>query len=321
MAMHISVAAMKGGVGKTLTVLNLVGTIRKSFPNSKILVVDTDAQGNATKGFRVKLDKDAVTIYDVFMETATVREAIVPTYDDHIDVLPANVDNSYLEFDKMVRFKENILEWFVRLLKKYKDNLTKLMSVSSLKKLMTKSIDPTANYFNALDGKFDDISDDYDFVIFDTPPELKQVTSSVLSITDVVLIPFEPDLNSVDGVTHLISRVITLKDKYNPNLRIGGIVANKVTNTNVHAKMINSMMKYANRNRYHYFDTEIPRSIQFADKLIRNGMPITMSAPNNDFAQKFYKFFNEVNELGLLSKDGKVLKVEKQMYLGKEGED
>ncbi len=186
---------------------------------------------------------------------------------------------------------------------------------------MNNLIDPSANYFNALDGKFDKVMDKYDYIIFDTPPELKQVTSSVLSIADVVIVPYEPDLNGVDGVTHLISRVNTLKEKYNPNLRIGGVLANKVYNTNLHAKMINAMMKYTNRNNYHYFDSELPRSITFADKLVRNGMPITMSSPDNKFAQHFYKLLNEMNSIGLLSKTGEVLEIPQQLYIESDGDE
>lgn len=321
MAVGITVAANKGGVGKTLITLNLAGSIRKSFPDAKILVVDTDAQGNTTKSFRVKIKNDQNTIYDVFMGNATVEETIVHTYDNLIDVLPANADNNYLEFDKMEEFRDTILEWFVDLVKKFKENISELMTLEGLKKKMNKHIDPSSNYFNALEGTFDNVQDKYDFIIFDTPPELKQVTSSVLSIADVVLVPYEPDLNGVDGVTHLISRVNTLKDKYNPDLRIGGVLANKVYNTNLHAKMINTMMKYTNRNNYHYFDTEIPRSISFADKLVRSGMPITMSAPENKFSQNFYKLLNEMNEIGLLTKDGTILEIPNQLYLNLEEDE
>lgn len=321
MAVGITVAANKGGVGKTLITINITGALRKAFPDAKILVVDTDAQGNTTKSFRVKVGNDQNTIYDVFMGTATVEETIVSTYDSNIDVLPANSDNNYLEFDKMEEFRDSILEWFVSLVKKFKNNISELMTIEGLKNKMTNIIDPSANYFNALAGSFDNVQEKYDFIIYDTPPELKQVTSSVLSIADVVIVPYEPDLNGVDGVTHLISRVLTLKEKYNPDLRIGGVLANKVYNTNLHAKMINSMMKYTNRNNYHYFDTEIPRSITFADKLVRNGLPITMNDPSNKFAQNFYKLINEMNRLGLLSTNGITLDIPVQLHEDSEGEE
>ncbi|WP_265460400.1 ParA family protein [Enterococcus sp. HY326] len=321
MAMKISVAINKGGVGKTLITLNLVGAIRKSFPSSKILVVDSDAQGNLTKSFQVKVNKDDNTIYDVFMGTGTVKEAIVSTYDTQIDVLPANADNNYLEFDKMEEFRDNILSWFVALIKQFRENISQISSIEGLKKLLNKKIDPSSNYFNALEGAFDDVEQDYDFIFFDTPPELKQVTSSVLTISDVVIIPFEPDISSVDGVTQLISRVNTLKEEFNPNLRIGGILANKVYNTNVHAKVINSMMKYANRNNYRYFDTEIPRSIKFADKLIRRGMPITMGYPDNEFAQYFFRLVKEMNEYGLLDENGKTMVIPNNLLKESEGEE
>ncbi len=85
--------------------------------------------------------------------------------------------------------------------------------------------------------------------------------------------------------------------------------------------MINAMMKYTNRNNYHYFDSELPRSITFADKLVRNGMPITMSSPENKFAQHFYKQIIEMNKLGLLSKNGKELEIPHKLYVESDGEE
>ncbi len=50
-------------------------------------------------------------------------------------------------------------------------------------------------------------------------------------------------------------------------------------------------------------------------------MPITMSSPENKFAQHFYKLIIEMNKLGLLSKNGKELEIPHKLYVESDGEE
>ena len=60
----ITFANIKGGVGKTTAVVNIAYLLATEF-NKKVLVVDSDDQGNATKalGARDNFDPDTETLW------------------------------------------------------------------------------------------------------------------------------------------------------------------------------------------------------------------------------------------------------------------
>lgn len=77
MSRILAVANQKGGVGKTTTSINLAACLAES--RKKVLLVDLDAQGNATSGLGI--DKAALPrcMYDVLINNADLAEIIVPT--------------------------------------------------------------------------------------------------------------------------------------------------------------------------------------------------------------------------------------------------
>lgn len=86
MAKTIAIVNQKGGVGKTTTCVNLGAALKDQ--GLRVLVCDFDPQANATSGFGVDKTTATPSIYEVLINGADVRKAIVST--PYGDVLPAN---------------------------------------------------------------------------------------------------------------------------------------------------------------------------------------------------------------------------------------
>lgn len=85
----IAVLNQKGGVGKTTTVINTAAYFAKK--GKRVLVVDSDPQGNATSGIGLDKRQLAHTLYDALVDPSTVSSnMIVPSAVERLDVLPAN---------------------------------------------------------------------------------------------------------------------------------------------------------------------------------------------------------------------------------------
>jgi chromosome partitioning protein len=238
MAKVICINNNKGGVLKTTTTTNLAGVL--SSKGYKVLIVDADNQGNSTMSFGIEKDTLRTSLYDVLVGGLAPEDAILNVHNT-IDILPSNRELISFEFD-VIGDIESYPEPFT-LMKK---------SLSHLKR-------------------------SYDFILIDTPPSLGLMNGNVFTFTDHVLIPYAPELFSMDSLVEVVHVINDFKQAYNPNLKVLGVLRTLVNmNTNLHTGIIDETNKYAYENDIHIFDTVIPNTIQFSNAVSYYDRPATI---------------------------------------------
>lgn len=182
MAKVISFANQKGGVGKTTTCLNVSSYM--ALMNKKVLLVDCDPQGNATSGLGVSKSQEQNSIYNVIVGAVDIKNAIIHTKIQNLDIIPANIDLAGVEVELVyMEHREHVL-------------------------------------FKILN----EIKDEYDFICIDCPPSLGLLTINALTSSNSVMIPIQCEFFALEGLSQLMNTVRLVKKKLNPNLEIEGVV-------------------------------------------------------------------------------------------------
>jgi chromosome partitioning protein len=176
------VANQKGGVGKTTTTVNLAAGLAKV--GQRVLMVDLDPQGNATMGSGIDKRTMPLSVYEVLLESATVREAIQRTERCGYDVLGANRDLAGAEVE--------------------------LVGLERREKRLKQALA--------------DVAGDYDFMLIDCPPSLSMLTLNGLCAAHGVIVPMQCEYFALEGLSDLVNTIKQVHANLNRDLRIIGLL-------------------------------------------------------------------------------------------------
>lgn len=181
MALCWAVVNQKGGVGKTTTAINLAAYVAQE---RRVLLIDTDPQGNATSGVGVNRNDVEGDVYSVLTGTMGIAEARVKTAFPNLDIVPATMNLAGAELELYNKpEREHILKKAIAL-----------------------------------------VADDYDYIFIDSPPSLGLITVNTLTAANQVLIPLQCEYFALEGISQLLEIIHRVRGHLNPDLEIGRVI-------------------------------------------------------------------------------------------------
>ncbi len=208
----ISIINQKGGVGKTTTAVNLAAYLAES--GRRTLLVDEDAQGNATSGLSMDASRFETTLYDVLIDGVPAEEAVYRTAVKKLSLLPASIDLAGAEVE-MVELPER-------------------------ETLLRRVLAP--------------LREKYDFILIDCPPSLGLMTVNALTAADAVLIPIQAEFFALEGLSQLMKTVQAVKKRLNPELALLGILLTMYDGrTNLAVQVSEEVKKYFGKKVFKTF--------------------------------------------------------------------
>lgn len=205
----ISVANQKGGVGKTTTTVNLGASLANL--GKKVLLVDSDAQGNATSGLGIAKGEISEDIYDVLINNRSIADVVLPSSRENMDIVPASIELAGAEVE--------------------------LSTFNRRETRLKEALEP--------------IREDYDYILIDCPPSLGHLTLNAFTASDSVLIPVQCEYYALEGLSQLLNTVRLVQKHFNKDLKIEGVLLTMLDRrTNLGYEVVEEVKKYFHEKVY-----------------------------------------------------------------------
>jgi chromosome partitioning protein len=199
----IAFANQKGGVGKTTTVVSLAGELAQR--GKRVLLIDSDPQGNATTSLGVQKRGLATTLYDVVMEFSTLPDAVVETGREHLQLVAADQDLAGAAIE--------------------------LTTAERRERRLERALETQRG--------------SYDYVLIDCPPSLGLLTLNALCAADSVIIPLQCEFLALEGLSQLKATLDRVREGLNPRLGILGVVMTMYDGrTNLAQQVVDEVQRY-----------------------------------------------------------------------------
>jgi chromosome partitioning protein len=197
-------ANQKGGVAKTTTTVNLGAYLAAA--GRRVLIVDTDPQGNATSSLGVDPRTLSLSLYHVLIEQTPMQKVVALTDRVGLDVAPATTDLAGAEVE-----------------------MARLMARERLLERALRPMRPL-----------------YDYILIDEPPSLGLLTvNGLTAATHGVLIPVQCEYLALEGLSLLLHTIQQVRDVLNERLKIAGVVLTMFdSRTNLGQQVVQEVRDY-----------------------------------------------------------------------------
>ncbi|MDX9917502.1 MAG: AAA family ATPase [Gudongella sp.] len=221
-------------MGKIVAIFNQKGGVGKTTTSinlasglgrlgKKVLLVDIDPQGNSSSGLGIEKNEVEVIIYDILCQNASVVEGIYETTAENVSLIPSNNQLAGLEIELAGK----------------------------------------GNWETVLKDILVEIKDDFDFIFIDCPPSLGILSVVGLIAADSVIIPIQCEYYALEGVSQLFQTIELVKNSYNPNLEIEGVVLSMFDGrTNLSIQVVEEVKSFFKGKVY---TSIIPRNVRLAE--------------------------------------------------------
>jgi len=218
----------------------------------KVLLVDMDQQGSLSSSFLPDIHRLSLVVTDALRDDQIpLKDIIQPTKYENIDIVPSNL---------------------------------------SLGKLESQLISERDSHYYLAD-KIDEIREEYDIILLDSPPNLGLATWSVLTAAERVIIPLEAQDYSVKGTGYVHGLIQQVRKRANPKLKISGYIINRYDGRRRIEQDFRAMIEKHLGEMV--FNQVLKDSVLYVES-VTLGKPITYFAPKSEHADAFRQIGKEV---------------------------
>ena len=254
MAKVYMIGAMKGGVGKSVSVFNLAYSLQKH--GKRVLAVDFDPQSNLTTCFGSEEEAD-VTIGDLMM--SVLEEEELPDKGEYIwerngvDFIPASINLSAVE--------------------------AKLRLEMGTERMLSVILEP--------------LKDDYDYVLIDTAPSLGALNINAMVASDEVIVTVNPQLLAMKGLQDFLKTVRKIKSRVNEKLNVAGILLTMCDARTNLCRTITEQVEESFQGQIRIFESKIPSTVKVGESVYYSE-PLLEYAPNSGACRAYENLAREV---------------------------